>query len=280
MKIGEWEVNGFVSGRFRLDGGAMFGVVPRNIWAQAAPPDDENRIAMAMRLLLIRGRGRTVVVDSGCGQGYSAKLTRIYGFESIVPMSDCLPKFGLSPEEITDVLVTHLHFDHGGGLATADGSGWRLTFPNAVHHIQKRQWDHALNPNLRDRASFFRERIEVIEREDKLVLHDGDWSLCQDLDLYTFDGHTPGQHLPLVQGGGESLFYCGDLIPTSAHLPIPYIMSYDLQPVLAMEEKKAILEKACRERWLLCFEHDPKLAACHVNEQQGRFSAGEPVGVD
>jgi glyoxylase-like metal-dependent hydrolase (beta-lactamase superfamily II) len=234
---------------------------------------------MAMRLLLIRGHDKTMLVDSGCGVGYGEKLTRIYGFESIKPMTEGLQGFDLHPDNITDVLVTHLHFDHGGGLATPDGAEWRLTFPGAAHHIQKRQWEHALNPNPRDRASFFRERIEIIERSGNLVLHDGDWSPAEGLELHTVDGHTPGQQLPLVRGGGKALFFCGDLVPTSAHLPIPYIMSYDLQPVLAMEEKSRMLERASLEGWILFFEHDPQIAACHVVDHEGRFSAGDAVEV-
>ncbi|MFQ5510508.1 MAG: MBL fold metallo-hydrolase [Candidatus Krumholzibacteriia bacterium] len=279
MKIGSWQADGFVSGRFGLDGGAMFGVVPKNIWSRVAPADDQNRIAMATRLLLIRGRGKTVVVDSGCGMGYSEKLARIYAFEATVPMTDCLRQYDLRPQDVTDVLVTHLHFDHGGGLATPDGSGWRLTFPDAAHHIQRRQWQHALNPNPRDRASFFGPRIKIIEREGNLVLHDGDWSLDEGVDLHTFDGHTPGQHLPRLHDNETTLFFCGDLVPTSAHLPVPYIMSYDLQPVLAMEEKTRMLEKAAREGWTLFFEHDPKLAACVVRDEGGRYTAGEAVEV-
>lgn len=277
MKIGDWQIDTFVSGAFRLDGGAMFGVVPRAIWEKAVPPDAHNRIPMVMRLLLVRGRGRTIVVDAGCGTGYDEKLTRIYAFESNVPMAESLEEFGLAPEDVSDVLVTHLHFDHGGGLATPDGSGWVLTFPNAAHHVQARQWKHALNPNPRDRASFFRERIEILETEGRLSLHDGEWSLGPDLDVLTFDGHTPGQQLPRLRSGDATVFFCGDLVPTSAHLPIPYVMSYDLQPVVAMEEKQRILDEASRERWILVFEHDSAVSACRVVAERGRYRRGDPV---
>ena len=280
MQIGEWDVRSFVAGRFKLDGGAMFGVVPKNIWERVASVDEANRISMVMRPLVIRGGGKTIVVDAGSGDGYGDKLSKIYAFEKTTPIAESLATLGLAPADVTDVIVTHLHFDHAGGVADPGDGRWRLTFPNAVHHIQRRQWDHALNPNPRDRASFFRERIEIIDETGALQLHDGEWSLAPGLDLYTFDGHTPGQQLPRLIGGGKTLFYCGDLIPTVAHLPTPYIMAYDLQPVTSMEEKSAILGRAARDDWILFFEHDPKTAACTVSERKGRYYPGEPVRID
>ena len=277
MQIGDWQIDYIVSGRFRLDGGAMFGVVPKQMWQKVCPADDENRIQMAMRPLVIRGHGKTILVDTGAGFGYGERLTKIYAFDSNVPMDEGLKPLGLAPDDITDVLVTHLHFDHAGGAATPDGDGWRLTFPNATHHIQRAHWEHALNPNPRDRASFFKERIEIIEREGALALYKGEWSFGPGLDLYTFHGHTPAQQLPKLTGDGKTLFYCGDLLPTTYHLPTPYVMAYDLQPVVSMEEKVRILEQAAREDWILFFEHDADVAACRVEEERGRFRTGERV---
>ncbi|UCG52181.1 MAG: MBL fold metallo-hydrolase [Candidatus Latescibacterota bacterium] len=277
MKIGSWEVNPVVAGMFRLDGGAMFGVVPKNLWSRVAPADDENRISMAMRNLVIRGQGRVVVVDTGSGIGYGKKLENIYGFENFVSLTDALRDIDLKPEDVTDVILTHLHFDHAGGAAIQDGAGWKLAFPNAAHHIQNAQWEHALNPNPRDRASYFSERIAPIESEGVLELHDGDWALCPGLDVLAFHGHTPGQHLPRLSVDRVALFYCGDLIPTAAHIPTPYVMAYDLDPVLAMEEKTAVLKRAADEDWILVFEHDPSVEACRVEVLDGRFQLGETV---
>jgi glyoxylase-like metal-dependent hydrolase (beta-lactamase superfamily II) len=277
IKIGDWQIDAFVAGSFRLDGGAMFGVVPKTMWSKVAPADTDNRIAMVMRPLLLRNRDRVVLVDAGCGVGYDEKLTKIYGFESNVPMEECLEPFSLAPDDVTDVIITHFHFDHGGGVAYPQGERWLLTFPNATHYVQERQWRHALNPNPRDRASFFRERIEILEREKTISRRDGEWSFAPGIDLLVFDGHTPGQQLPKITGGGETLFYCGDLIPTAAHLPTPFVMSYDLQPVLSMTEKASLLETAARESWALVFEHDPAVVACRVNAVDGRFSRGESV---
>lgn len=280
MQIGDWQIDSIVSGRFRLDGGAMFGVVPKQMWQRVCPADEENRIQMAMRLLVVRGHGKTILVDTGAGFGYGDKLTRIYAFDSNVPMDEALEPLGLGPDDITDLVITHLHFDHAGGAATPEGDGWRLTFPNAIHHIQKLHWEHALNPNPRDRASFFRERIEIIEREDALALYDGEWSLAPGFDLAAYHGHTPAQQLPKIGGGGETLFYCGDLVPTTYHLPTPYVMAYDLQPVVSMEEKVKMLTKAAAEGWILFFEHDAGVAACRVVEENGRFRTGEPISFE
>jgi glyoxylase-like metal-dependent hydrolase (beta-lactamase superfamily II) len=274
MTIGDWQIHPVISGMFRLDGGAMFGVVPRNLWEKAAPPDGENRISMAMRTLVARGPGRTVVVDTGAGVGYGEKLGRIYAFEKTVSPADYLKPLGIAPEDVTDVVITHLHFDHAGGAAVPGENGWDLAFPNASHHVQRTQWEHALAPNPRDRASYFRERIELLAKKGALVLHEGDWSLTPGLDVLAFDGHTPGQHLPLFSGGESALLFCGDLIPTSAHFPAAYIMAYDLDPVRSMDEKSAILSRADAERWTLLFEHDPAVAACGVHREGDHFRPG------
>lgn len=279
MTIGDWQIDALVSGMFRLDGGAMFGVVPRKLWSKSAPPDDENRISMAMRVLVARGNGRTVVVDTGAGAGYGTKLESIYAFERTVSPADWLAPLGIKPEDVTDVIITHLHFDHAGGAAVPGEGEWRLAFPYAEHHIQRTQWEHARNPNPRDRASYFPERIELIGRKGALALHDGDWSLAPGLDILSFNGHTPGQHLPLFTGGKQALFYSADLIPTSAHFPIPYIMSYDLDPVRSMDEKTGILEQAARGDWTLCFEHDPAVAGCRVRVDAGRVLPGDAVAI-
>lgn len=279
MQIGDWEIKSFVSGAFRLDGGAMFGVVPKTMWSTIIAPDDLNRIGMVMRLWLVRGRGKTILVDAGCGHGYGEKITKIYGFESNYPMAESLAAFDVTPQEVTDVLVTHLHFDHGGGLANPDGDEWRLTFPNAIHHIQKAQWQHAVDPNPRDRASYFKQRIEIIEREGRLALVDGEWEFAPGIDFLTCHGHTPGQQLPRITGDGETILFGGDLLPLLAHFPPPYVMAYDLQPVLSMEEKVRVLKQAAAGNWIVFFEHDPDTEACRVVEQGGRFVPGESMSL-
>jgi glyoxylase-like metal-dependent hydrolase (beta-lactamase superfamily II) len=257
----------------------MFGVVPRTLWEKRLPPDDANRIPMAMRLLLAQGHDRTVLVDVGAGGGYSDKNNKIYAFKDHDDLGGALGAAGVKPDDITDVVITHLHFDHGAGVAEPDGDGWKLAFPNARHHVQKSQYDHALAPNPRDRASYFHDRIATIAAGNALELHEGPWTLAPGFDVLVFNGHTPGQQLPKLSGGGATVFYCGDLIPTQHHVPTPYIMSYDLDPVRAMDEKVPILEQAYNEGWLLFFEHDAHVAACRVEKDGDRYAAGERVDI-
>lgn len=277
MTLGEWQVRSCLVGRFKLDGGAMFGVVPKTIWSKLIPADEHNRIPMALRTLVIVGRERVVMVDSGGGEGYGEKMEKIYCFEREGGVENALKGIGLSPSDVTDIVVTHLHFDHGGGLVTPSDGGWALTFPNARHHIHDAQWRHSLSPSPRDRASYFTERIEIIEEKGALELHDDRWELAPGLEILVVNGHTPGQQLVKVSGGEETVFYCGDLIPTSAHIPIPYIMAYDLDPVLAMKEKEDFLRRAVERGWILFFEHDPYIEACKVVKEGGKYVKGAQV---
>jgi len=279
MKLGEWEISAVMAGTFGLDGGAMFGVVPRALWEKQLPPDDKNRIPMAMRLMLARGHGKTVLVDAGAGGGYNPKTEKIYDFKNHDDLGSALKSAGISPSEITDVLLTHMHFDHAAGIAEPDGTGWKLVLPQARHHIQRVQHDHAFAPNPRDRASYFKDRLSTAEAANVLDIHDGPWSLAPGFDLLVFHGHTPGQQLPKISGDGNTVLYCGDLIPTRHHIPTPYVMSYDLDPVRTMDEKVPVLRQASEEGWALFFEHDADVAACRVVNDGGRFSAGETVDV-
>lgn len=277
MRLGDWEVRGCLTGRFRLDGGAMFGVVPKTLWSKQIPPDELNRIPMALRAMVVFGSGKTIVVDAGSGGGYGEKFEKIYAVEVPPTLTRALAPLGITPADVTDVIVTHLHFDHAGGLVFPYQGRWRLSFPEAVHHIQITQWKHALAPNARDRASYFPERLRGLEEERVIELHEGNWRLGPGLEVLVFHGHTPGQQLLKVRGPEGTILYCGDLIPTSAHIPLPYIMAYDLEPVRAMEEKKRVLEQAADEGWVLFFEHDPEVEACRVVEESGRFKAGARV---
>ena len=279
MKLGEWELTSVIAGRFGLDGGAMFGVVPRVMWERLLAPDEFNRIPMVMRLLVARGHGRTVLVDVGAGSGYGEKNRAIYAFEGTDHLPDTLAGAGIASDEITDVLLTHLHFDHGAGVVAPDGDGWRLLFPQARHHVQRSQWEHAFAPNPRDHASYYADRLEVMAKRDVLDLHDGEWTLAPGFDLRVFDGHTPGQQLPLISGGGQTLFYTGDLIPTQHHIRTPYIMSYDLDPLLAMEEKAPIVEQAYQDQWILFFEHDAQMEACRLEGDGRRYRAGRALAI-
>lgn len=255
----------------------MFGVVPRTIWSRGLPPDEFNRVPMVMRVLLVEGHGRTILVDVGAGTGHSEKNRQIYIFEETDHLRDAVRAAGVDPDSITDVLLTHLHFDHGAGVAEPDGNGWRLVFPRARHHLQKTQWEHALHPNVRDRGSYYDERIRLLEEKGVLDLHDGPWAMGPGFDLMIFNGHTPGLQLPLIRGSQGTLFYCGDLFPFHHHLPPAWVMSYDLYPVTTMEEKARILEQAASEDWLFLFEHDAQVVSCRIVRDGKRFSVASPV---
>ena len=277
MKLGEWTIKSCVAGRFGLDGGAMFGVVPRTMWARVLKPDEHNRVPMVMRLLLVQGHGKTIIVDVGAGTGHSEKNRQIYQFEDTDHLLDVVRAAGVDPSTITDVMLTHLHFDHGAGVAEPHGEEWRLLFPQARHHVQRSQWEHALHPNVRDRASYYPERIDILQRENVLELHDGPWSLGPGFDLLVFNGHTPGQQLPLIKGPEGTLFFTGDLFPFHHHVSPPWVMSYDLLPVTSMEEKAAMLERAAAGDWTLFFEHDAQMQSCRIARDGKRFTVAEPV---
>lgn len=277
MKLGEWELWSIVAGRLRQDGGATFGVVPKVIWEKQLPADERNLVPIALRVMVARGNGRTVLIDVGAGPEHSEKYHEIYAFEETPTVIDLVAQAGIVPEEVTDVLLTHLHFDHAAGIVGRDGDGWRLLFPQARHHVQRSQWEHSLRPNSRDRSSYYQDRLAVMEREGALDLHDGEWTLADGFDLPVYNGHTPGLQLPRISGGGDTLFYASDLIPTHHHIPTPYVMAYDLNPALAMEEKVPVLERAHSENWILFFEHDAHLPACRLSREGKRFGVAEKV---
>lgn len=271
MKIGKYDCFTLIMDSFLLDGGAMFGVVPKPLWEKKIPADAANRIPMQARSLVIRGNGRTILVDTGIGDKLSEKLRKIYDIHTKArTMKDRLASFGLGVEEITDVILTHLHFDHCGGSTAFIKDTAVPTFPNAVYHVQKAQWELAGNPSVRDRSSYIPENYMPLLEKDVLNIVDGPQeSFFDGIDLMVTNGHTHGQQHPLVKGGSKYLFFCGDLIPTSAHLPTAWHMGYDNEPLVIMEEKDRILARALRENWILCFEHDPVVAAASVREEKG-----------
>lgn len=285
MKIGQYDVSIIETCRFALDGGAMFGVVPKNLWAKAYPHvDDQNRIAMSARALLIRGGGRTIVVDAGCGTKMGEKLEAIYALDnSVYTLAGGLAECGVRPEDVTDFIYTHLHFDHAGGSTRLDESGAVVpTFPNARHYVQEGQLLWARNPTDKDRASFMPENWEPVAERGLLDTLDGDGELFPGITVRVVNGHTRAMQLVAVEGandGEAGLVYCADLIPTSAHIPFPYIMGYDNFPLTTLEEKQQFLPEAYERRWLLCFEHDAFTDAVRIGTGKRGFEIAERVKV-
>ncbi len=264
MKLGQFEIRAVETGRFRLDGGAMFGVVPKVLWSRTNPADESNRIAMAMRVLYVEGDGRRLLVDGGSGTDFGEKMNRIYQIETR-GLRAALESARIDPDSITDAIATHLHFDHAGGFCRrGPGGGIVVTLPRAIHHIQRRQWETALSPTEKDRASFFPEFLLPIEKAGLLRLADGIVEIFPGVTLIPTDGHTFGHQVVLVSTAEGSLLYCGDLIPLASHVNLPYIMAYDHFPLKTLEEKRQMLGRAADEGWILFFEHDPEIAAARV----------------
>ncbi|MEJ5304920.1 MAG: MBL fold metallo-hydrolase [Ignavibacteria bacterium] len=274
MRIGKYEVISIKSGLFRLDGGAMFGVVPKVLWNKLNPADDLNRINLTTRSLLLISDQRKILVDTGLGNKFDEKFKNIYAIENL-PIDVALIKKGINPEEITDVIITHLHFDHTGGSTKIENDRIIPTFLNAKYYIQKSHFDWALNPSDKDRASFIKQDFLPLKEFNQIVFTDGDFKLDDEIEILISNGHTPNQQHLKVSDGTTTLFYCGDLIPTSAHIPYPYVMSYDLYPLTTIEEKKRILPQAFEENWILFFEHDPFVSSVTLSEGKKGFEIRE-----
>ncbi|MBI2646210.1 MAG: MBL fold metallo-hydrolase [Deltaproteobacteria bacterium] len=278
-KVGPYTIRLLETGEFALDGGAMFGVVPKTLWEKTNPPDSTNRIDMALRVMLIQGSGKNILVDTGIGDKWDDKYKAIYRIShERYSLENALKSVGLKYSDITDIIISHLHFDHCGGCTYKEKDQLKLTFPSATHTVQKEQWAWANKPIEKDRASFLKENLEPL-KQAKLKLLDGEAEIYPGIRVLISHGHTRSQQVVKVTDGKQTLFYCADLIPTSSHIPIPYIMSYDNFPLIIMEEKKNILEQAVKENWILCFEHDPKVPAATVAKDpaKGRFSLKEVI---
>lgn len=260
MQIGSWLVDLLGDGDFALDGGAMFGVVPRPLWERTNPPDAKNRIDMALRCLLLRGHDRVVLVDTGVGGKFDEKGRSIYRIDrSQTDLMRELSALGVAPDDVTDVVLTHLHFDHAGGATTHEG----LQFARARHFVQKAHLAWALKPSEKDRASFLPANIEPLVDSGRLSVLDGPEEILPDVDLVIVNGHTPALQGVLVKGE-PSLFMGSDLVPMAAHVRLPFIMAYDNQPLVTLEEKKVWLERAAAEGWLMVFQHDPVVGPTRI----------------
>ena len=260
---------------FLLDGGAMFGIVPRPIWSRLIAPDENNGIRLAARSLVIRTGERVVLVDCGMWGYFSEKLhAKVYAVDP-PPLAQTLHVgLGLDVGDVTDIIASHLHFDHVGGLVTRAGEALRPTFPNARFHVQRRQLEWALAGNSKDRASYVPELIEWIAKYDKLAAHDGQWQLVPGVDVGLAEGHTPAMQITRVQWGERLVIHAGDMVPTSAHVSIPYIMAYDTQPMETAADKERYFTGYPEA--LYFFEHDPDHPLWSIScDEKGRWGRGE-----
>jgi len=278
MRIGQYDIHALDTGTFALDGGAMFGVVPRTLWEKSNPPDERNRITMAARVLLLRGGGRTILVDTGNGGKFNEKLRTIYRMENAQGgLEGSLARHGVTPDAVTDVILTHLHFDHAGGATALRGGEPAPAFPNARYYVQAEHWRAAQAPTERDRASFFADDFEPLRRAGVLEFTEGEGEILPGIRVAVIHGHTAALQCPVVSDGRTTLFYCADLVPTSSHVPLAWIMGYDLRPLVTLEEKRRILGQAADEGWVMVFEHDPLLGAARLARTEKGIVLGDAV---
>jgi glyoxylase-like metal-dependent hydrolase (beta-lactamase superfamily II) len=267
------------AGRYKLDGGAMFGVVPQTLWKKGNPPDEKNRILMSLNALLLMRNGRVILVDSGVGTKFNDKYQEIYAVDySDFSLLSSLSKLNIQPEHITDLIITHLHFDHVGGATYRDENGQlQLQFPNATYYIQKKQLEWAQKNFPKDRASYLSENIEPLLKSNKLKILNGPHQLAPDLQLILSEGHTMAQQMLLIKGQNENLLYAADLIPLTAHIPVPWVMAYDLNPIISIQEKEELLKQAVDENWMVFFEHDPRVYCGTVEIGDRGYQLGQAV---
>jgi len=265
------------TGLFKLDGGAMHGVVPKSMWNKANPADDNNMCTWAMRCLLIEHGNYRILVDNGMGTKQDEKFFSYYYPHGEDTFEKSLAKHGFTPEDITDVFLTHLHFDHCGGSIKREGDKLVTTFPNAKYWSNKSHWASATNPNEREKASFLKENILPIQESGQLNfidIEDGaEW--MQDIRIRIVNGHTDDMMLPQIDYNGRTILFCADLLPSVAHISMPWVMAYDMRPLDTLKEKAKILREAVNNDWVLFFEHDPKVECCTLTEEKGRIKMKE-----
>jgi glyoxylase-like metal-dependent hydrolase (beta-lactamase superfamily II) len=267
------------TGYFKLDGGAMFGVVPKSIWNRLQPADEKNLCTWAMRCLLIEDNNRLVLVDTGIGNKQDAKFFSHYYLHGEATLESSLAKHGFHPNDITDVFLTHLHFDHVGGSIVRNGDRLVPAFSNAVYWSNQKHWDHAMKPNAREKASFLAENILPIQESGQLKFLESP-GLTDNISVRTVYGHTESMMLPQIRYKNRTIVYMADLLPGICHLPLPYVMAYDIEPLKTLKEKQVFLEEALTGEYILFFEHDPKFECCTVHQTEKGIREKETFRLD
>lgn len=264
------------TGNLMLDGGAMFGVVPKTMWQKVYPADDNNLCNLSMRALLIIDEDKKILIDCGMGDKMDPSLAKYYFLNGDDILDSSLEAVGVNADEITDVVLTHLHFDHCGGLVKKDKKGvLKLAFKNAKHWVSKGQWEVATKPNRREKPSFIKENFSLVETEGKLFFPEEDMPLTQNVLLRQFNGHTKGLIVPQINYNGKTIVYTADFIPTSAHVPLSFICAYDIDPLQSLKEKEVFLDESIKNDYVYFFEHDINVECCSLIDTPKGVRVGE-----
>ena len=281
-QIGAYTLSPIETGRFGLDGGAMFGIVPKPLWSKRIEPDAENRIPLHMRCLLLRGNDRVILIDTGVGDVFAGtKYEDIYAVDhEFASLDDSLAEVGVSPAEVTDVILTHLHFDHAGGSTRGEGEERTVRFPNATYHVQRAHWEWATSPNPKEKGSFLQETFLPIRSAGQLRLVEGEGKLLPGISVELVHGHTESQQIVKIADEETTLVYVADLLPTSHHLPPTWTMAYDVRPLQTIEEKGQFLEQAVNEEWNLFFEHDPDVGVGSLSRTDRGIEVVQPRSLE
>ncbi len=281
MQIGKYKLHSIESGNFALDGGAMFGVVPKALWYKEHQADNLNRIKVVTRNLLLVSDTKKILIDTGNGTNWSPKYQEIYAIDqSEFSIENSLKSLGYAPEDITDVWLTHLHFDHTGGSTKHEGEKLVPAFPNASYFVQEDNLRWAREQSIKDKASYLPENYEPLYSAGVLkqnLSEDRYWD--DEIEIIRVNGHTYGQQLFKISDGRNTVLFGGDLFPTASHIPLPYIMAYDLQPLITLEEKKSLLKTICAEEWKIFLEHDPHCIAATIKETEKGYMVSEKFNV-
>ena len=270
MNFGDLELHPLSDGTLRLDGGAMFGVVPKPLWEKRAPADSRNRILLGMRPLLVRGE-QTMLIDAGVGGKMDDKSVEIYAIDRTRDLDCTLAEAGVTRDDVDVVLASHLHFDHAGGFTERDASGKVVpTFPRATYVVRTGEWNDATRPHERNRASYFPENFVPLQASGQLRLMDGDGAVMPGVRVVRTGGHTMHHQIVMIESAGRTAVFAADLMPTTAHVDVPWIMGYDLYPMDTLSFKRDFVREAIEREYLIFFEHDPNIAAGFIRESEGR----------
>lgn len=277
----DMDIYSLETGNLKLDGGAMFGVVPKVLWQKVYPADENNLVTLAMRCMLVIDNDKKILIDTGIGDKQDEKFFSHYYLSGEDTLSGSLAHYGFNDEDITDVILTHLHFDHCGGAVTKDENGsLQPAFPNARYHVSEIQWTAATQPNAREKASFLKENILPIQESGQLDFVENNQYISENVSIRLFHGHTAGQVVPFITYNNQTLVYIADVIPAVANIPLAWITAYDMEPTKALEEKQDFLKEAVNENYVLFFEHDIYNECCALAETEKGVRVKETFTLD